>query len=164
MLLTRDYFAGLISSGPELQAWCDVRGTTPNKFWEYIQRHSPPADTWSVYEISFKLSRYDASKIPTACGCLACRGMAEEDAACLYATVSRATRTIAELDPSLLAEFWDLPYYVYALARMEKAARTMAELAARYCSETSEFETKTRSQLIAEASRASLRSKTHGPA
>ena len=161
MLLTRDYIEGLLTS--DLPAWFAMHfGVIPDdvvaEFWSLVSRNDPSSSVEKALEISYRASRLDLSKVPLACQCLKCTEKATQDDACLYSGIDNASRGLANLDPHLVAEFWDLPYTLFALAQLKSAYKLRGELAARYCDgETDEEPGKTKAERLASASLHQLR-------
>lgn len=162
-LLTREYFFGLTARDSELDSWCESKGITRELFWDFVLSQSPDEKVWEVLHVRHDLKRYDKRKVPTSCECQACKGDLTEDPACLYAQMPKFAVTIANIDAELMARFWDLPYYLYALATMQKTARDMSFAADVYCKGSGKFEEKSKSQLLAERSRSALRSSCGTP-
>ena len=159
-LLTREFVSGLLARGSELDDWLEVRGagSGPSAFWDYVNLFDPGPEVWRVHRIAFGLDKLDLDKVPLGCKCLACTGKAASDPDCRFQDVPTEAKTIANLDPQLLAMFWDLPYYVYRLAEMKRDAEIQQALVLHYCDDDG----KTESERRAEASRASLRGKIRG--
>jgi hypothetical protein len=161
MLLTRDYIEGLLTT--DLPAWFSVHvGIIPDdvvaEFWAIVARSEPNADVEKALCITYKAGKLDLSKVPLACQCLRCTEKADADDACLYLGIGSASRGLANLDPHLVAEFWDLPYTLYALAQLKSAYKIRGELAAKYCAEEADEEPgKTKAERLASASLHQLR-------
>lgn len=161
MLLTRDYIEGLLTA--DLPAWFAMHfGIIPDdvvaEFWALVARNEPSPDVEKALKISYKAGRLDLSKVPLACQCLKCTEKAPEDDACLYAGLSDAARGLANIDPHLVAVFWDLPYTLYALASLKQSYKIRGELADKYCDgEADEEPGKTKAERLAAASLHQLR-------
>lgn len=155
-MLTRDYIGGLLA--PNLGVWFFAyTGSTPldpqAEFWAMVARNEPSPEVEQVLRISHKADKLDLSKVPLACQCLRCTEVATEDDACLYAGLSDAARGLANLDPHLVAEFWDLPYTMYALANLQKQMRIRGELKVMYDADSSASDVPTtKAEKLAKAS------------
>jgi hypothetical protein len=125
-----------------------------------VQLFEPSHEVWEIHRISHGLERLDLTKVPLGCGCLACLGKATSDEGCRYLPFSPASRLIASLDAELIAQFWDLPYYLFRLAELRQQASNQRSLADLYCTEKKPTGTVTEQR--AEASRAALRGKIRG--
>lgn len=155
-MLTREYIGGLLAHN--LGTWFFAyAGRIPDdplaEFWALVALHEPSPDVEKVLRISYKADGLDLSKVPLACQCLKCTEKAPEDAACLFADISDAVRGLANLDTHLVAEFWDLPYTLYALANLQKQVQIRAELKRMYDADgTASNTASTKAEKIAKAS------------
>lgn len=134
-MLTREYIGGLLA--PDLGAWWLAHaGHVPDDpvsaFWALVSEYAPNGDVERTLEITHKAEGLNLGLVPMACKCLVCTEKADEDDACLYADISTSARMLANLDVELVAQYWDLPYTLYAVAVLQKRYRIRGELKVRY--------------------------------
>ena len=160
MLLTRDYIAGLLAQ--DLGTWWFTQsGHIPDDpmgaFWALVDQHSPTPEVARYLEILYQADGLNLSRVPTACQCLVCTEKAEFDEGCRYNGIPPVARMMGNLDVELVAQFWNLPYTVFALAVLHKRYRTRGELKAQYGDSEDRHPTGSKAERMAAASMHALR-------
>lgn len=129
IMMVSDFYLGLISDSTD-PTWCHAMGlpgeNPPEEFWELVHAHSPDDEVIESIQITYGITNYDPKRVKSeyGCQCLQCSGIQkEEDPDCLYTGVSKAARVLAALDPDLLRQYWNMPYYLYALALAQREAQ-----------------------------------------